>query len=286
MTAVPQQDLGRADRNPPAAVAVLTDRLAAVLVQHEPGWRLPRLTALARRFNVSMAEIDAAMANLAARHLIRRLPNGQIYRASPAEYWIPLEGVSGLISHVDPMGGQLACSSRHAIRQPPAEEIGQSLGLAPGERALAIRSLWTVGGEPAALATSYLTGQFANKLGISLESLSTGEEAAIDGVEKEGLLPPETFPFPWAPARPGGPQPGGIQIEMGPPPASAARTLRLGVGESATMVTLSITDPGTATPGGLTITILRPELFRVVIEAVPSHISADGAGGLARAQPT
>jgi hypothetical protein len=32
------------------------------LVHHEPGWRLPRHTVLARRYNVSTAEIDAAIA--------------------------------------------------------------------------------------------------------------------------------------------------------------------------------------------------------------------------------
>src|ERR1039458_446764 len=43
------------------AAEVLADRLAAALVHHEPGWRLPRHTALARRYNVSTAQIDAAI---------------------------------------------------------------------------------------------------------------------------------------------------------------------------------------------------------------------------------
>ena len=81
---------GGGTRGRPAAAAVLADRLAAALVHHEPGWRLPRLTALARRYSVSSAEIDAAIEELAARHLVRRLPDGQVYRASPAEYWVPL----------------------------------------------------------------------------------------------------------------------------------------------------------------------------------------------------
>ena len=115
MTAVAREDEGRAgSRGRPApAAAVLADRLAAALVHHEPGWRLPRLTALARRYSVSSSEIDAAIEELAARHLVRRLPDGQVYRASPAEYWVPLEGVFGLVSRVDPMGGQLVCTSRH-----------------------------------------------------------------------------------------------------------------------------------------------------------------------------
>ena len=74
------------------AIAVLADRIAASLVHHEPGWRLPRHTALARRYNVSTAEIDAAVEELSTRHLVRRLPDGQLYRVSPAEYLDPDRG--------------------------------------------------------------------------------------------------------------------------------------------------------------------------------------------------
>ena len=138
------------------SAGVLADRMAATLVHHEPGWRLPRLTAMARRFNVSAAEVDAAIDDLAARHLLRRLPDGQVYRASPAEYRVPLEGLSGLSSHVDPMGGQLVCKTRQVSRRRPPEDNGRSLGLEAGEPVLVIRCVWTVGGEPGALSASYL----------------------------------------------------------------------------------------------------------------------------------
>ena len=59
-----------------AASGVLADRMAAALVHREPGWQLPRRSALARRYNVSMAEIDAAIVELTRRSLIRRLPDG------------------------------------------------------------------------------------------------------------------------------------------------------------------------------------------------------------------
>ena len=45
----------------PGATGVLADRMAAALVHREPGWRLPRRSALARRYNVSLTEIDAAI---------------------------------------------------------------------------------------------------------------------------------------------------------------------------------------------------------------------------------
>ena len=71
---------------PTGAAGVLADRIAAALVHREPGWRLPRRSALARRYNVSLTEIDGAIAELARRSLVRRLPDGQLYRASPADH--------------------------------------------------------------------------------------------------------------------------------------------------------------------------------------------------------
>src|SRR6202007_2962862 len=54
-------------RAPVRAAGVLADRMAAALVHREPGWQLPRRSALARRYNVSMAEIDAALGGLTRR---------------------------------------------------------------------------------------------------------------------------------------------------------------------------------------------------------------------------
>lgn len=286
MTVAPRgEDEGRARPRVRAApaVAVLADRLAAALVHHEPGWRLPRLTALARRYSVSSSEIDAAIDELAARHLVRRLPDGQVYRASPAEYRVPLEGVFGLSSHVDPMGGQLACKSRHTTMRRPPEDIGRSLGLAPGEPVLAVRCVWTVGGEPGALAASYLPERIAATLGVLPPGGPDGEEAALDAQAQAGLVPPASFPFPWRPADPDGPQPGAVQLEMGLPPPSAARTLRLTAGEPVATVTVSFADPGSGAVAALTMAMLRPELFRVVVQATPASLLVSNSGSLASA---
>ena len=144
-------------------MSVLADRLAAALVHHEPGWRLPRHSALARRYNVSAAEIDAAVEELVARHLVRRLADGQFYRASPAEYVIGLEGVPGLVSYVDAMGGEFACRSRQVTWRLPPEDISWALRLACGPAGLRGRFLWTAGGEPAALCTTYVPGDIASR---------------------------------------------------------------------------------------------------------------------------
>jgi hypothetical protein len=262
---------------------VLADRLAAALVHHEPGWRLPRLTALARRYNVSSAEIDAAIDELAARYLVRKLPDGQVYRASPAEYWVPLEGIFGLVSRVDPMGGQLACTSRHTTMRRPPEDIGRSLGVASGEPVLAVRCIWTVGGEPGALTASYLSEQIAASLGVVPAAKPGEEDAAPGGQERAGALSPLAFPFLWRPPDVHGPRPGAVQIEMGLPPPAAARTLRLAAGEPVSTVTVSFLAPGSGAPAALTMAMLRPELFRIVVETAPQAGLANDAGALVTA---
>ena len=311
-------DARRADaRRRRASAGILADRMAATLVHHEPGWRLPRLTALARRYNVSAAEVDAAIDELTARHLLSRLPDGQVYRASPAEYRVPLEGLSGLTSHVDPMGGQLVCKSRHVSRRRAPEDIGRSLGLAPGEPVLAVRCLWTVGGEPGALSASYLP----ERLGHALAELSMLPFASRPGgggplyAGHAGTGPPPDgaaaaamtddavagaaaggLPDRQVPLGPGGPTAPGpygtasgaaeagraraLQIELAPPPPSVARSLRLGAGELVATVTVSFEDPAVHSPVALTTAMLRPDLFRIVILASAAQ-PAEGTDGFA-----
>jgi Bacterial regulatory proteins, gntR family len=233
------------------AIAVLADRIAAALVHHEPGWRLPRHTALARRYNVSTAEIDAAVDNLAARRLVRRLPDGQLYRVSPAEYLIPIEGVPGLGSYADPMGGQIACRSRQASwRQvPPADPVG------------VIRVQWTAGGEPAAFCTTYLLKEMA------------GPFIGNEGAPSAAGLPLLPITAPPADPEPGGDdvalvgEPRAVHVEFQPPPPSVARSLRLSAGQPAALVTVRFDDPRAGRPVALTIAVLRPDLFRIVVES-------------------
>jgi DNA-binding GntR family transcriptional regulator len=261
-------------RNEPSrpAIAVLADRIAASLVHHEPGWRLPRHTALARRYNVSTAEIDAAVEELSSRHLVRRLPDGQLYRVSPAEYLIPIEGIPGLTSRADPMGGQIALRSRQASWRQVPEDIGWALRIPPTDPVGVIRVQWTANGEPAAFCTTYLVkdvaGPFINAQdGASAASLTllpiTGPPAHPDP-EHGGLTPIG--------------EPSAVHVEMQPPPPSVARSLRLATGQPAALVTVQFDDPGDGRPVALTIAVLRPDLFRVVVDCGDQPL-ADGEQG-------
>ena len=145
-----------------AASGVLADRMAAALVHREPGWQLPRRSALARRYNVSMAEIDAAIVELTRRSLIRRLPDGQLYRSSAAEYLIPLEGIGGLSTRLDPMGGEISCTARHVSLRAAPQDVAWSLGVAGDNPVRIIRCAWAVGAEPVAISTAYVPGALAD----------------------------------------------------------------------------------------------------------------------------
>ncbi len=245
------------------AVSVLADRLAAALVHHEPGWRLPRHSALARRYSVSLAEIDTAIDELIARHLIRRLADGQLYRASPAEYLISLEGISGLASYVDTMGGDFTCRSRQVTWRLPPEDIGWALRLPPAQHVCVVRFVWEAGGEPAALSTTYLPGDVAPP-----QQQPTAEGTTLPAVLN--LLQLSGFADAAAPAT-GVSQavaaPGALHIEMQAPPPSVARSLRLAAGQPAIIVTVRFDDQETGKPVALTMTVLRPDMFRVVVQS-------------------
>jgi DNA-binding GntR family transcriptional regulator len=225
---------------------VLADRIAAALVHREPGWRLPRRSALARRYNVSLSEIDLAIRDLARRSLVRRLPDGQLYRASPADYWIPVEGATGLGTRVDPMGSPIECQARHvALREAP-QDVAWAIGVPFGAPVQVVRCVWTITGEPVAISTMYLPEPAITDLDAEQEDDEFG--AVLDSL-------------PGLTARPAA-----VSVEMSPPQPSAARSLRLPPGQPVITVTIRFEDRDRNGPAGLTVVMLRPELFRVAID--------------------
>lgn len=240
----------------PLSASVLADRMAAALLHHEPGWRLPRLTALARRYNVTTTEVETAIDLLATRHLLTKLPDGQVFRASPAEYRVALEGVPGFTTQVDPMGGDLACKSRTIARRRAPEDVARALGAPPGVELLGIRCLWTVGGEPGAFSVSYLPAQ--------METLVSEFAAATSPTG-----PPPQYGRPCA-----------FQVDFAPPAPSVARTLRLSPGDPAAAITVRLEEGARHTVIALTVAALRPDLFRIVVESPGIPAPTVGPAGL------
>jgi hypothetical protein len=239
------------------AAHVLADRVASALVHHEPGWRLPRRSALARRYGVSPAEMEAAIEELAARHLLRRLPDGQVYRASPADYLIRLEGLNDLRASIDPMGAAIECASRHVSLRRVPEDIGGALGLAPGDPVSVVRCLWTSGGDPAAFSATYLPEHLSF---LSEESIAFADALKPPrGASTDANHEP---PTPRAAAHPAG-----LYVELQPPAPSVARSLRLTAGQPAVNVTVRFDAIPAGGPMALATAVLRSDMFRVVVES-------------------
>jgi hypothetical protein len=247
----------------PDVAGVLADRLAATLVQHEPGWRLPRPSALARRYDVRQSQVEQAVQELAARHLIRQLPDGSLYRASPAHFLIPVQGVPRLGATVDPMGNEITRRDRKVSWRRVPEEIGRALGAAPLDEACAvIRCHWAVNGEAAAISTTYLTRDAARQLGraAGLAETEIGDlplRGGPRGEDLDGTRLPVGVPV-------------AVNLEVGPPPSSLARGLRLTAGQPAALVTVRYDDSATGRPSALMVAALRTDLFRVVVTAAPA----------------
>jgi DNA-binding GntR family transcriptional regulator len=242
---------------PPGAAGVLADRMAAALVHREPGWRLPRRSALARRYNASLTEIDVALTDLARRSLVRRLPDGQLYRASPADYWIPVEGAGGLGTRLDPMGTAISCQTRHVSRREAPQDVAWALGLAAGTPIRVVRCIWSAAGEPAAVSTAYLR-----------ETADDEDTEADPEAEADPEL--SSFDSVLASELPAA----AVSVELTPPQPAVARSLRLSPGQPVITVTVRFDDPATGSPAGLTVVMLKPELFRVAIDTTEVQVSA------------
>ena len=255
---------------------MLADRLAAALVHHEPGWRLPRHSALARRYNVSAAEVDAAVEELIARHLVRRLADGQLYRASPAEYIIGLEGVPGLVSYVDAMGGEFTCRSRQVSWRLPPEDIGWALRVPSAGPVCVVRFLWTAGGEPAALCTTYVPGDIA---GRPDDSSGQPLPAVLNPMQLHGVTD-GLGSGAECNRKPVTGVPSSLHVEMQAPPPSVARSLRLSAGQPAMMVTVRFDDQKLARPVALTTAVLRADMFRLVLHSPQPPVPDNSAGSL------
>jgi len=235
-----------------AAIGVLADRIAAALVHREPGWRLPRRSALARRYNAGVPEIDAAIGELIRRSLIRRLPDGQLYRASQAEYLIPVEGIAGLRTRLDPMGGEITCQARHVSQRDAPQDVAWALGAGAGAAPVrVVRCVWTSGGEPVAISTAYVPDAVAKMV---------SDDDMLSFADTLQALPGGT-------AASGSAYAAAVDMELSPPQPSVARSLRLVPGQSAISVTIRFDDTATRVPVGLSVVILKPDRFRVVIEA-------------------
>lgn len=229
------------------SAGVLAERLAAALVPREPGYLLPRRSALARRYQASVGEIGAALEELAQRRLIRLLPSGEAYRAGPAEYLVTPDGLPSSSAIIDPMGNHVSCRARRVSRLGAPADTAGALGLTPGSQICVCRTLWVADGDPAASAATYVPER--------LEHLLTGQQPEQAGPGAVLAAPGWTARLSL------------LRVEMQPPDRAAARRLRLPAGLPAVTVTARYDDREHGDPVALTVVALRPDRFRIVLDS-------------------
>jgi DNA-binding GntR family transcriptional regulator len=110
--------------------------------------------------------------------------------------------------------------------------------------------VWAVGAEPVAISTAYVP------------ALAPGPDADDLASFQAMLQSPADVTLGAAPARARA-----VDLELAPPQPSVARSLRLQPGQPAISVTIRFDDEATGLPVGLTAVTLKPDQFRVVIQA-------------------
>lgn len=247
------------------ALSVLAERIGTSLASHEPGWRLPRVSELTRRHNAGTGEVHAAIEQLIARQLIRRSADGQLYRASPAEYLLSVDGLSAMSAVVDPMGRDLTCLSYGMVNQAASEPAARALRVLPGTQLGVLRLAWAVDGAPAAVSTSYLARHAAQSGSLAPWITATADRGVLP------LAAPTGEPANRGESQHADPasRPEAVSVQLSLPPVSVGRRLRLRPGQLAILVTvLTGTDAATG-PAALTVTVLRPDMFSVSLVTTP-----------------
>ncbi len=77
--------------------------------------------------------------------------------------------------------------------------------------------------------------------------------------------------------------PRALFVELQPPPPAVARSLRLSAGQPAAMITVRFDEPAGGRAAALTVAVLRPDMFRIVVESPASGSPGRTAGSFSGA---
>jgi DNA-binding GntR family transcriptional regulator len=150
------------------------------------------------------------------------------------------------------MGDTIDCQTRHVSRREAPQDVAWALRLPAGAPIRVIRCVWVSAGDPVAVSTAYLHGPAAD-------------------AEEPGEQADPRFPSPGSTLN--GLPAAAVSVEMSPPQPSIARSLRLSPGQPVIVVTARFDDDVTREPAGLTVVMLRPELFRVAIDTTKAPVT-------------
>ena len=122
-------------------------------------------------------------------------------------------------------------------------------------------------GEPAAVSTAYLH-ETADDDHDAASPQDEPEPSSFDEVLSSSVLPAAA-----------------VSVELSPPQPAVARSLRLSPGQPVITVTVRFDDPAAGRPAGLTVVMLKPELFRVAIDTTEVQVSAPMLRNISREGP-
>ena len=254
------------------SVAVLASRIAATVAHHEPGWRLPRVSVLARYYGVKPAHIAAAMNELGGRRIVRRLQDGQFVRASPADYMIPLATGPGMSVRILPIAGSPACRSAAISRQLADHDISWALGVEPDTVIEVLKAVYAVGNQVVGISTTYAT------------ALPAALVADVRQLECAAILPLVIAVNERATAADAG-LAQVVQLEFSHPPPGIASGLGLGASEQAIIIAVRVDNPDAGRPAGLTVATLRPDCFRLSVQTADQPLPPPADNGAPAAGP-
>src|ERR1700689_3876891 len=88
--------------------------------------------------------------------------------------------MAGLGTRLDPMGGVIACQSRHVSRREAPQDVAWALRLPPGAPIRVVRCVWRSEGDPAAVSTAYLHDP-ATGDGSADDDADSAVDGAVEG---------------------------------------------------------------------------------------------------------
>jgi DNA-binding GntR family transcriptional regulator len=158
------------------------------------GSRLPPEPELASEYDVSRMTLRQALAHLEKEDIIRRQRGSGTFINQYPNRVVPTLGFPmSLTNLIRSLGVTASVSVIHAeVTRPPSAEIADSLGLAEDDEVASYRRVFSAGGRPVALSTSFLPHQLCQ--GITAVPLVDGS-LAMTLSQRYGLTPTQVDQF-------------------------------------------------------------------------------------------
>lgn len=151
-----------------------------------PGSRLPDEQQLSSSLKVSRGVVRQAMSELAFEGRVSKQQGRGTFVAEPKVEARLMSQLPGLAADAAAHGQSVSSQVLGLEEVPAGEEVARSLGLTPGTPVVRLERLRSIGGEPLALAVTYLPSALAGGL---LEVDLEGEVSLYEVLQRDFDLP-------------------------------------------------------------------------------------------------